>query len=159
LSVFTAAATPSSSPAPNARARLTAESSAAWRNSALPSKPTLASRQSSFLSLVMMSVPGPLRQSRASAQSGEKEAVTIQFWTHDQNYIDFFTARAAELTESADSAYAYELKIAQAPTTDLVTTAPSPTLAPVSTTTGPTSTAAGSTSVPSATNAGALPGA
>ena len=46
---------------------------------------------------------GSLRQSRASAQSGEKEAVTIQFWTHDQNYIDFFTARAAELTELADS--------------------------------------------------------
>ncbi|MCD6034210.1 MAG: ABC-type sugar transport system, periplasmic component, partial [Thermomicrobiales bacterium] len=66
---------------------------------------------------------GPLRQSRASAQSGEKEAVTIQFWTHDQNYIDFFTARAAELTESADSAYAYELNITQAPTTDLVTKA------------------------------------
>ena len=36
---------------------------------------------------------GSLGQSRASAQSGEKEAVTIQFWTHDQNYIDFFTAR------------------------------------------------------------------
>ena len=66
---------------------------------------------------------GSLRQSRASAQSGEKEAVTIQFWTHDQNYIDFFTARAAELTESADSAYAYELNITQAPTTDLVTKA------------------------------------
>src|SRR5829696_2782076 len=49
---------------------------------------------------------GPLRRTRAAAQSGEKEAVTIQFWTHDQNYIDFFTARAAELTESADSAYA-----------------------------------------------------
>jgi hypothetical protein len=59
---------------------------------------------------------GSLQRSRAAAQSGEKEAVTIQFWTHDQNYIDFFTARAAELTESADSAYAYELNITQAPT-------------------------------------------
>lgn len=54
---------------------------------------------------------------------GDKESVTIQFWTHDQNYIDFFTARAAELTESADSPYAYELTITQAPSADIVTKA------------------------------------
>lgn len=61
-------------------------------------------------------------RARTRAQA-DKQPVTIQFWTHDQNYIDFFTARAAELTESADSPYAYELNITQAPTTDLVTKA------------------------------------
>src|SRR5688500_11232736 len=66
---------------------------------------------------------GPLQRSRAAARSGEQGAVKIQRWTHDQNYIDFFTARAAELTESADSAYAYELNITQAPAPDLVTKA------------------------------------
>ena len=59
----------------------------------------------------------------ARTQGGEKEKVTIQFWTHDQNYIDFFTARAAELSQSPDSAYEYELNITQAPTGDLVTKA------------------------------------
>ncbi len=59
---------------------------------------------------------------RAQA-AGDKEKVTIQFWTHDQNYIDFFTRRAAELTDSPDSPYAYELKITQVPSNDLVTKA------------------------------------
>jgi multiple sugar transport system substrate-binding protein/arabinosaccharide transport system substrate-binding protein len=63
------------------------------------------------------------RRSAAAQTAGDKEPVTIQFWTHDQNYIDFFTARAAELTESPDSPYAYELNITQAPSADIITKA------------------------------------
>lgn len=78
----------------------------------------------SFGAQQALAAPGGNRAPGASvAQSGDKEPVTVKLWTHDQNYIDFFTRRAEELSESADSKYTYTLDITQAPSGDLITKA------------------------------------
>ena len=51
------------------------------------------------------------------------EDVTIQFWTHDNGYIQFFTQKAAEYSALPDAKYNFTIEVTQAPSAEIVTKA------------------------------------